>query len=280
MTQGYFLERLTWPQAKEAFKETTVVVVPTGSTEQHGPHLPVGTDWMVARDLARRVGERAKVIVTPILPFGYAKYHTVFPGTLALKEETLKQALIDICEDLLKYGATHILFVNGHGGNTTALRQCGEWLRERCIPAAVASWWTIAHLANPDWNLIGHADYIETSAVMALNPDLIDLSVARNHKNRNLTDKLAMQNLDIVRFKNANLLINSVMSDVTETGDMLEIGESPATNYDIEPTSATAEMGNKILEAVADYLAEFIEEFRKVHYPPLKVVDRLVGGEK
>lgn len=278
--KGYYLERLTWPQAKEAFSKTSVVIIPTGSNEQHGPHLPTGTDWMVARELARRVAERVEVIVTPILPFGYAKYHTVFPGTLALKEETLKNALIDICEDLLKYGATHFVFVNGHGGNTTALRQCGEWLRERSVPAVVASWWTMAHMANPEWNMIGHADYIETAAVLALDPNLVDLSVAKNHKNRKLTDKLSMDNLGVVRFKDATLQINGVMTDVTDTGDMLEYGESPASNYDIEPTQSTSEMGNKILDSVADYLAEFIEEFRSVRFAPVGLEGPTAGMRK
>lgn len=269
MSKGYFLERLTWPQAKQAFEKTSVVVIPTGSNEQHGPHLPTGTDWMVAREVARRLGERAEVIVTPGLPFGYAKYHTVFPGTIAVTEETLKHAMIDICGDLLKYGATHILFVNGHGGNTTALRQTGEWLRERCVPSVVSSWWTMAHVVNPAWNMIGHADYIEVAAMMAIAPELVDLSVAKNHKNRKLTDKLSFDNLGVVRFKEGTMAINGVMTDVTETGDMLELGESAATDYDIEPTAGTAEMGNAILDGVADYLAEFVEEFRKVTFPPI-----------
>ncbi len=280
MSKGYFLERMTWPQVKQAFEKTTVVVIPTGSNEQHGPHLPTGTDWMVARELACRVAERAEVIVTPILPFGYAKYHTVFPGTLALREETLKMALLDICEDLLKYGATHILFVNGHGGNTTALRQAGEWLRERQVPAVVASWWTMAHVANPEWNMIGHADYIETAAVLALDPNLVDIPAAKNHKNLKLTDKLTLDNLGVVRFKDATMQINGVMTDVTETGDMLEYGESPAANYDIEPSTSTAEMGNQILDSLANYLTEFIEEFRQVTYPAVGNVGPTVGMRK
>lgn len=271
MTKGYLLERLTWPQAREAFKETSVVVIPTGSNEQHGPHLPTGTDWMVARELARRLCEKSKVIVTPILPFGYAKYHTGFPGTLAVQEETLQKALIDVCEDLLKYGVTHILFVNGHGGNHGPLHKTGEWLREKCVPAAVASWWEMASIADPTYNMIGHADYIETAAMLAINPDLVDLAVAKNHKNRSLTPALHLDNLGVVNFKGHTMRINGVMTDVTETGDMLEIGESAAQSYDIEPTSASAEMGNKILDTLADYLAEFIEEFRKVKFPPVGV---------
>ncbi|MCJ7622715.1 MAG: creatininase family protein [Anaerolineaceae bacterium] len=280
MNKGYFLERMTWPKALQAFKETSIAVIPTGSTEQHGLHLPVGTDWMVAQELAKRVGERSKVIVTPVLPFGYAKYHTVFPGTLSLREETLKSVLIDLCEDLLKYGITHILFVNGHGGNTNALRACGEWLRERCVPAVVASWWTMAHVANPEWHMIGHADFIETAAVLALDETLPDMSVAKNHKNRMLTPELHLDNLGVVRFKDATMAINGVMTDVTDTGDMLEYGESPAQNYDIEPSSATKEMGEQILETLADYLAEFIDEFQKVKYPEVGSVGPTAGMKK
>lgn len=269
MTKGYLLEKLTWPQAREAFSKTSLAVIPTGSNEQHGPHLPTGTDWIVAKELARRIADRAEVIVTPILPFGYAKYHTGFPGTLAVQEETLQKALIDLCEDLLKYGTTHILFVNGHGGNHGPLKKTGEWLREKCVPAVVASWWEMATIADPGYNMIGHADYIETAAMLAIDPALVDLQAAKNHKNRSLTPALHMDNLGVVRFKDHTLKINGVMTDVTVTGDMLEVGESAAQNYDIEPTIATAEMGNKILNSLADYLAEFIEEFRKVKFPPV-----------
>jgi creatinine amidohydrolase len=192
----------------------------------------------------------------------------------------LKKVLIDICEDVLKYGATHILFVNGHGGNTTALRACGEWLRERCVPAVVASWWTMAHIANPEWHMIGHADFIETAAVLALDEDLPDLSVAKNHKNRQLTPLLHLDNLGVVRFKDATMAINGVMTDVTDTGDMLEYGESSAQNYDIEPSSATKEMGEKILESLADYLAEFIVEFEKVAFPEIGSVGPTAGMKK
>jgi creatinine amidohydrolase len=280
MTIGYFLERLTWPQALEAFKNTSVAVLPIGSNEQHGQHLPTGTDWMVARELARRLGERSNVIVTPTLPVGYAKYHTVFPGSLSMREETLKNMLIDISEDLLKYGITHILVVNGHGGNKNSLRQCGEYLRQRCVPMAVTSWWEMAHVADPSLNMIGHADYIETSAMLAIDPGLVDWTVAKTHKNRDLTPSLKLDTLGVVHFKNGTLSINGVMTDVTETGDMLEIGESAATNYDIEPTIATRETGELILEKLADYLAEFVEEFRKVTFSAVGSVGPTAGLAK
>jgi creatinine amidohydrolase len=280
MSKGYFLERLTWPQAKAAFEKTSVVVFPLGSNEQHGPHLPTGTDWLVARELARRVGERANVIVTPTLPIGFAKYHTVFPGTLAISEDTLTRMLIEICEDLIKYGVTHILFVDGHGGNLSSLARCGAWLRDQGVLAATAPWWEMTQIVNPNWGAIGHADYIETSAVLAIDESLVDMKMAKIPTNKPLSDKISLDHIHQARFKNGVLGINLVMTDVTDTGDMLEIGVSTANNYDTPPTASSKEMGNTILDGLADYLTEFVEEFRKVQLPPVGTTGPTAGMRK
>jgi len=116
------LEEMSWPEAESAFAEGRVVLVPVGSTEQHGPHLPLGTDSFTAQALAARAGRRTGALVTPTLPFGYAEYHTDFAGTLSLSNETYTRVLIELVDRLVRYGATHILFVNGHGGNAFALR--------------------------------------------------------------------------------------------------------------------------------------------------------------
>lgn len=268
MSKGYFLERMTWPQAKAAFEKTSFVVVPIGSTEQHGQHLPLGTDFIVARDLARRLGERANVIVTPTIPIGYAKYHSVFPGTLSVSEETLTRALIEICEDLMKYGMTHLLFVDGHGGNVPSLSRCGTFLRNHNIPVSIACWWEMTQVVNPDWLAIGHADYVETAAILAIDETLPDMKMAAAHPNKPLTDTIGLDNLHVARYKNGLLTVNLIMTDITDTGDMLEFGISSASDYTTPPTKGTAEMGETILEGLADYLAEFVEEFRKVNLPP------------
>lgn len=275
MAEGFLLERMTWPQAQAAFKRTSFVVVPLGSTEQHGPHLPLGTDFLVAKELARRVGERSNVIVTPTLPIGYAQYHAVFTGTLSLTEDTLTHALIDICGNLLRYGATHFLFVNGHGGNMAALRRCGEWLREKCVPAAVSCWWEMTQAVNPEWLALGHGDYVETSAILALDDTLPDMRAAVIAVNKPLTGKIALDDLRAARFKNAHLAVNLIMTDITDNGGMMEYGMTAAKDYTIPPTVASKEMGEKIYEGLADYLAEFIEEFRKVKLPPIGSVGPL-----
>jgi len=275
MAESYLLERMTWPQARAAFKRTTFVVFPLGSTEQHGPHLPLGTDFLVAKELARRVGERADVIVTPTLPVGYAQYHAVFPGTLSLSEETLTRALIEICDNLLRYGATHFLFVNGHGGNMVALRRCGEWLRERCVPAAVSCWWEMTQVVNPEWLALGHGDYVETSAILALDETLPDMPEAVVAVNKPLTARIALDDLRAARFKGGHLAVNLIMTDISDNGAMMEYGMTAAKDYTIPPQAATREMGEAIYEGLADYLADFIAEFRQVKLPPVGSVGPL-----
>src|SRR5512142_3340323 len=214
MSEGFLLERMTWPQAQAAFKRTSFVVVPIGSTEQHGPHLPLGTDFLVARELGRRIGERANVIVTPTIPVGYAQYHAVFPGTLSFSEDTLTNAYIDLCKNLLRYGATHIFFMNGHGGNMVALRRCGEWLREQCVPSAVACWWEMTHVVHPEWMALGHACYVETSMILALDASLPDMASAVVAVNKPLTGNIALDDLRAARFKGGKFAVNCVMTDI------------------------------------------------------------------
>jgi len=265
----YLLEQMTWPEALDAFKRTTVVVLPIGSTEQHGPHMPVGTDFLVAENLARRIGARANVIVTPTITIGFAKYHTTFPGTLSVSEETLTQALIEICDDLLKYGMTHLLVVNGHGGNMRSIYRCGAVLRQRCVPMAVACWWEMTQVVNPEWLAVGHGDYIEASAMLAIDESLPNMAIARVPDNKNLSDTIALDTPHHARFKGGALTVNLITNDITDSGDMLEYGLTAAKDYSISPTAASKERGEAILEGLADYLAEFVEEFRKVQLPPI-----------
>jgi creatinine amidohydrolase len=280
MSKGYFLEQLSWPQAKEAFEKTTFVVFPLGSNEQHSLHLPTGTDWIVARDLAQRLGERANVIVTPTLPIGYAKYHTVFPGTLSVSEATLTQMIIEICEDLIRYGTTHILFVNGHGGNLPSLSRAGTWLRQQNVPAAVSCWWEMTQVVNPEWLATGHADYVETAVMLAIDENHVDMNSARLPVNKPLTDKIALDNLHVARFRDGRLTVNMIMTDITDIGGMMEYGLTAAKSYDIQPSQASKAMGETILNGLADYLADFVEEFRKVKLPAMYTVGPVAEMKK
>ncbi len=119
------LQNLTWKQVDELEREKTLAIVLTGSMEQHGPHLPLGQDTFVAQHLAdealKKVGDRIKYVVLPPLPIGQSPEHMDFPGTLTFSAETYLNVILDVCESLANHGFKKILFINGHGGNTSII---------------------------------------------------------------------------------------------------------------------------------------------------------------
>lgn len=165
---------------------TATVVVPVGSIEQHGPHLPVMTDTAIVTDIAwraaQRAGEQVPVVVAPTLPYGFAGHHVPFGGTISIDLTTYLAVLTSIGRSLADGGFTRIVFLNGHGGNDSAIRAVGDRLlfeEGRQVTLAGASYWTCAAsvLADVDPALgpvPGHAGGFETSCMMALRPELID----------------------------------------------------------------------------------------------------------
>jgi creatinine amidohydrolase len=162
-----------------------LVVVPLGATEQHGPHLPTGTDFFhaewVARDAATRVADRIPIVVTPTLPFGSSEHHFPFGGTISFPSAVYLDAVGAIVESLVRDGFTKIFLVNGHGGNHELIQVAARDAALR-LPVAVAasSWWNAAWEvlldagAHEVGRLPGHAGGFETSLVMAMHPSLVD----------------------------------------------------------------------------------------------------------
>lgn len=154
-----------------------LVLVPIGATEQHGPHLATGTDWMLARAVTERAalyvaGRSARsLVITPPVAFGASDHHLPFGGTLSLTAETMQAVLIDLARSAAASGVRRLVLVNGHGGNTGA-----------CHAAAAAASTrydlTVGHVDY--WRLIpaedgvpGHAGAFETSMMLALDPQLV-----------------------------------------------------------------------------------------------------------
>jgi len=161
----------------------SLVVLPLGATEQHGPHLATGTDFFtvqaVARAAAEEAGQSVPILVAPTLTFGSSDHHFVFGATLSLSTETYCRVVRELVESLVKDGFSRIFLINGHGGN----HELAELVaRDVCLHHPVnvgaGSYWAIAwealvasqaHLGR---NLPGHAGDFETSVMLSLRPDL------------------------------------------------------------------------------------------------------------
>jgi Creatinine amidohydrolase len=105
------LQEMSWLEVQNYLKTSDMVIMSLGSTEQHGPHLPLGIDYFEALELSKMVSQKTGVLVAPIVIIGYSEYHSGFPGTLSLKPETMAQALNENIDMLLKYGFRRFMFL-------------------------------------------------------------------------------------------------------------------------------------------------------------------------
>lgn len=150
------LADLTWPQVGG-----DVLVVPLGSTEQHGPHLPLSTDADIAEALAQGLAQRREgVVVAPVLPYGASGEHAGFPGTLSIGHEALMLVVVELVRSATDTWS-HVLLLNGHGGNHVTLTAAVARLRDESRD--VLLW-------SPRWKGDAHAGRTETSVQLALDP--------------------------------------------------------------------------------------------------------------
>jgi len=169
------LHELTTTEAADTLESAEVALLPTGSTEQHGPALALGMDHLAAEAVARSV-DRPEAVVLPTLPVGVSEHHRQFHGTLSLSEDTFEAAVRETLASVADHGVRKAVVVNGHGGNTAALRRAGMRLRrDRVLFAAPYNWWDGAEATIDELFETGvlHADAIETSVLWHLRDELV-----------------------------------------------------------------------------------------------------------
>lgn len=262
VAEKYVYSDLTWPEVNEAVSMNKVILLPVGTTEQHGPHLPLDVDNVIARELCLEAGRRApeKILVAPLIPYGFNIHAMDFPGTLHVAYDHFVEFCLDVCKSFSYHGFKRIIIVNGHGSNT----QLVEFAGRRTIletDALVASfmWWSLLRV-DPDFinsfresvfpGGAGHAGEVETSVYLHLFGEKVQMDKAED---------------EIVWY-------NKKGATGYQWGDAF--GAGPVTIVEWastfmkkgvfgQPSLATAEKGKKIFEEAVKRLIEFTTEFQQ-----------------
>lgn len=175
------MEDMTWKEVEESLKVTRIVIVPWGSTEEHGYHLPLATDSIIAYEIAKRAAERTNALVTPPINYGVCRRTAPFPGTVAVSFDAVRSLAVDICMSLYAHGFRAIIFFPGHlsAAQLMALELAAQSLLQTHPDLKIA----IANLPKLLKNLQDviedrgdlHAGEIETSMILAINRNLVTM---------------------------------------------------------------------------------------------------------
>ena len=175
------LYHMTSPEVAAALEHSSIVVIPFGSVEQHGPHLPTGTDTIAARLLAQEVAEGLGALFVAFGPYGITPIHAGHPGTISLRRATFEALLTDVCEELVAMGADRLVFVNWHEGNIAALDAAATDLQARHAHIQVVSaqaCYTAQRLYADQGGELTHGGGLEALAVLAHDPALVRIDRA------------------------------------------------------------------------------------------------------
>lgn len=170
-----------------ALSRDTVLVLPTAAVEQHGPHLPTGTDSLIAEGIADRLDEACgrKLLVLPVQKLGCSEHHMKFPGTLTISHESFKLTVMDTLSAGMRQNFRRVLILNAHGGNQSVCGVIAEKAAQSWPEAEVVftSWWRAAGerikgIVEGEFPAVGHACEFETSLMLALHPKLVEMKLA------------------------------------------------------------------------------------------------------
>lgn len=258
---GYRYEKMAWPEIDQAAVDGRVILIPVGTLEDHGLHLPVDTDVVIADGVCRAAADRIpdEVVVLPPIVHGYSPHHMDYPGTISIAWNTFIDHVRNVTGSLIHHGFRKILLVNGHGSNRPVLDLAARLtvVDHPYAQCATLSWWELsqvraafAPIRESDW--VAHACEVETSLYLALDDSHVDMTLAKKEeafpKSPHFWSDLAGAPPE--GFANA-VSLNEYWSTVTVDG------------VKGDPTVATKEKGDIVLAAAAKELAEIVREFRE-----------------
>jgi creatinine amidohydrolase len=252
-----FLSNMTWTDIRDLDKHEGVLVLPVGAIEQHGPHLPICTDALIAERMValalERLPDSANVWGLPVQSYGKSNEHTGYAGTFALSATTLMAVVRDIALGAKRAGFRRLAFVNGHGGNSALLAMMARDIRAETglmtftlLSSAGAS--DPVSIARDEIRFGIHAGDWETSIVLALEPNLVQMDRAPSA----FPDFPQSRNISMTK---GNALVAWLTGDWSPTG---VFGDA---------TQATPKRGEARLESCVVKLAEVLEEISRFEIP-------------
>jgi len=248
-SKSYLLRELTWPEAEKRLEEVDVALLPVGSIEQHGPHLPLDSDAFDAEYLAHKVAEKCsdpKPLVLPLIPYGVSYHHEGFSGTISISPDTLSQLVYEIGMGAARQGITKLLIINGHGGNSPALNFAAQMINRdahifTCVDTGETSDPDVDALAETPNDV--HAGEIETSTTLAVRPDQV-----RMEKARTFIPQFSSRYLNFTSKRRVNWYAHTArISPDGVLGD---------------PTKASRDKGKQIWDLMITNLVELVEDLK------------------
>ncbi|NJE25526.1 creatininase family protein [Thermococcus sp. MV5] len=233
------MEELSWEEFAKMKKSIRAVLIPVGSVEAHGKHLPLGTDVFAPLEISRRIEKKLKkkgigIFIAPPVWYGHSFVLNVYPGTINVKADTLRRYIRDILDEFALEGFKELIVLNGHGGNIYPIVEAAEEIAEKHdVEILLINWWIdfkeeILKVCSSQ----GHAGEDETSVMLVITPELAKMEKAKGEK-RVLPVRVIKRDIGLEVFPNG---IND------------------------DPRGATREKGEQILEIVSDKIAEILVE--------------------
>src|SRR5436189_4480210 len=258
MLPSRYFSDLTQPEIAAQFKKNPLVILPAGSVEQHGPHLPTGTDTLAANMIAQRVAELMDGLVLPATPLGVTPMHMPFEGTITLTPDTYMRVVIETCASTAQHGAKYLMLMNWHEGNIPSLAIAAETLHRThgMTVLTVQACYVAEELYGGSCNGLTHGGEIEALAVLANRPELVHLDridYSSDHQHGHKMDRLR-------RTRSYQPVLTDIRS-IAPTG------------WFGSPQHATIEKGRNMLEAIADAI---VTEAREI----FTQLDQVQGGPR
>jgi creatinine amidohydrolase/Fe(II)-dependent formamide hydrolase-like protein len=249
LAEKILLGELTWSQAETRFRQVDVALLPVGSLEQHGPHLPLDTDAFDAEYLAKQVATDCtspKPLVLPLIPYGVSYAHDDFSGTVSISPNTMSKLVYEIGMSVAHHGITKLVIINGHGGNGPALHFAAQMINRdahifTCVDTGETSDADIEAMSQVPNDV--HAGDIETSTTLAVRPELVRMELAEKY---------------VPNFSSKYLNFTSRRG----VGWYARTAKITPSGVFGDPTQASRSKGEKMWEIMIRHLVELVEALK------------------